>query len=419
MKKILYMVVLALFIYSCGEENVNNNNNKEKVSEAKVAEKKKELSWEEKIDSMLNALGIKTRNWDSIVHIICDTSFNSHTLTNIQLDTQTCPFKPDFLVVSDYKLQFLNSSFDSMYVLKTNFQFLTASWSPFKSNEAYVLVKDNIKIPDSKEIEYCSENLFNLGLYKLNLDSMQMQGVTTFYDKSPPLCRLCMELGAYFTDTSFVKIDTANNMIYYDCVAIGAPADGAEYFATYNVDLEKGTTSLGRLIDFAPKLIYAKDIPLYSTSYLKYSKMDVQKEGEYIVLSKIPDNRPAVKIPISLLYEEPLNLPKQNSKEALGYLYYNLCFTPDNKMVICSPCREEEMGILNGNIYLLDLDGNKLKTLVKGEVIGYEVSLKRLKNGMYLLDVEYGKEYNGELYLFDGDFNLVRHFEHSQYYEFL
>jgi hypothetical protein len=80
--------------------------------------------------------------------------------------------------------------------------------------------------------------------------------------------------------------------------------------------------------------------------------------------------------------------------------------------------REEEMTVLTGNIYLLDLTNNRIKKLIENEVIGYDVSLKQLHD-YYLVDVLYGKDGNSELYLYDKNFNLMQYFVNLQHYELI
>ncbi len=402
------------------------------------AYKKKKLSWEEEYDSILVSLGIQSKDPDGILKEICDTSYIDDVDERVRIKGAACPFQPHLLVVNDNKILLFSEKLDSIYTLETPFLIQTASsYSTYQNQlkiagEIFLLAKSKPDYLYGEQAhlyrQYYPENYFDLVLYRYNIDSLYLERVTKFYDNTIPLHKLYFELAGYFPKRSYIIFDTRYKYkAYYDCVSIHPDPTYAENNKSFKVDIESRKTELGELVgpgEYSNDIGY--EVKLYSNNlFPRDHNFEIKQTEESVIISNIPDGNPDIELPFSIFNDKPIGLDKGVSK--FEYLDYNICYTKNQKAII-SVCREEEMGILRGNIYLVDLESNEVSRLIDNEVIGYDVILKEFSfnseshhktflDKCYLIDVMNGKDGNSELYLYDDNFNLLHHFDNMQYYE--
>jgi len=359
------------------------------------------------------SFGITWKKVDGRSQIICDTTYMNQIDDKVKLQSSRCPFEPYMLVVTGDKLLFLNKDLDLKYQPITDLKIHNAAWSPFNKSEIYLLAKKEFAIEKKELTEYLPDTLFDLILYSLNLESMQINQITTLFDFSVRACRLDADPPEFFSREPFLKIDAVNKLIYYDCLQPWNP-DGDPYFLlTYVIDLKKNSTSLLNLKEFKPNNLIGNEVKTYGDGFFK--PIEITQKKEFILFKNPVADKPDVKIPTSIFYEEPIKLAA--IKEDYEMLAFRIFYSSNSNQIVCSPYKEVDMGTLMGNTYIIDANGKLLKTILKNVVVGYDLDLWGLDNGNYLFGDTYLCRGIPELYLFDKDFKLLQYFSYVKHYE--
>jgi len=352
---------------------------------------------------------------DSTIRVLCDTSFLIQNIDTIEINTVHCAFQPYMLIVNDGNLKLKNYTLDSTYNIKTERKVHTATWSPFNQNEIFLLLREEFILSKSDSINFpffCQKPPFNLKLYRLNLDSLKMYGISSFYNKIIPLVKLQYEIADFFPRNSVIKVDSENNAIYYDAVSLMIDYDYFENKGTYKVDLNTRETSLTKPITFEQKKNIGEKVKIYSNAYHQKNNYKAQVDDSIIRLFDISSNIDTLEISAKLFDgNEQVHIKNIESDSVLKQLQFNFCFTKDSNYIIGSPYTEHDMAVLHGNIYLIDKNTHDFKLLIGNRVVGYNVDLYSIENGMSILNSYWN------MHILDTNFTIKNKLPKIQHFE--
>jgi hypothetical protein len=280
----------------------------------------------------------------------------------------------------------------------------------------FVLLRDvkSISLADTLGFDHCCmDKLFDLKLYRLNIDSLKLYGITKIFDNTIPLVKYQFELLEYFPRKSIIKTKKEKGQLYYDMILIMEDYDYHVNYVSVIVDLNKGTTKVGERINVGEWKSVGKPSLVYSNAYHEKNNYKAQMSKDFFKIFNFNNEKDTLDIPVSLFRgNEQVAVDDIKPDSILNRLQFNFITEKDSSYLICSPYTEHEMAVLHGNIYLLNLETQEKITLLEKFVIGYNADLFEFKNSMYAIRTYW------DLDIFDKEFKHKLKLKKTQHYEF-
>jgi len=367
---------------------------------------------QERAKNNLQKLGFGQYEFENAAPSICDTSYFSISGKSYNLNITPIKFAPYLLVVSENILYLLDSKLSVIYGLKFPFKIHTASWSPFRNTELFILGREEIKYKKDAYTQYLDEGIFNLHLYSLDISSMQITQLATFYDKSLKLSRYYYgDAPTFFGELTFMLIDKEKKLIYYDCLHPYDPDGSYYYLLTYTYNITTNKCSLTKKTEENIEHNIGNYVERASSGLIQLDRLNT--DSGYI---SVPLNNTKLKIETSYLYKAPINMQKEMG-DCLEILY-RLAFPESSQNIVFSPAKVCGMDVTYGNIYLLNSKGKFLKVLIKNCALDYHLSIREASNGNLIFGNTYRDTRSlDDLYLFDTKFQLKKKFTNVSNYE--
>ncbi len=425
MKKNILLLLAALMFAFCAEENEQSQDNSQEPVENKKAEfsvdtvvvlnnKVEIINYDELegiVKNNLHELGFGEYEFEKAAPVICDTSYLCESGETFELNVPAINFEPNLLVVSHGKLYLLNSKMDSKYEIKLPFKVHTAAWSPMKKTELYILGREEIKYTKDTYTELIEDPIFNLHLYRFDFASLEIEKLSTFYDKSLKLSRYYLgDAPTFFGEVTAMIVDKEKKRIYYDCLHPYEPDGTYYYLLTYTYDFETKKCSLMGKTKQTVEWKIGKKVDAISTGYLAKDKIDLDTGFVYF-----EHNGTQIKVAASIYEEQDSS---RSEWDTCPEMVYVAAFPKSSDWIVCSPSIVCGMDVKEGNICLLNPDGKFNRILLKNRVLYYHLSIRESSNGSLLFGNTYmGTRSLDELYLFDPNFELKNKFDKVANYE--
>lgn len=346
---------------------------------------------------------------------IADTSYLNHYNDTLVLEGQVCSFSPEIMVVTAGSLRLVNTTFDSVCDIHLPLDVQTAAWSTIDPELLYVLLKNPRSWPDtlvSDKKYFAKIPRFDLKLYKLHLDDLLLTSVTTLYDNSLPVISHTYEMSNYFPGSSTLQIREEDKHICYDFLSIMLDFDYHLNYARAEINLKTGKTSIIPPDEVLPSLDFGRQGIVLSNAYDQKNNYLARRTGENILLYHLPGISDSILIPGALFMDnEQIEVSGIPEDSILTDLQFGFTFTRDSLFLVGSPYTVHEMGVQEGDIYLIERNTGKYRVLLEGRVLGYNADLFFLDHQINLIRSYW------EVQVFDSLFRPTLRFPRTQHLE--